>query len=325
MFRLFSLYLNPLLLAIIFAASAFAQSETVDRIVARVNKHIITLSELRAVSEPFLAAARTQLTGPEKEKKLKELEKSILQKMIEEKLIIDKAKTMGITVTDQEIDKAIDELKQRHSLNDFQFQQLLEQQEIPLEEYKETIKEQILASRAMGVAVHSKIELTEAEAKGYYERHKEEFFLPEDIKARQILIQCPPKADPSERQRAEAEAKHVHKALLNGADFAQLAKKHSQDPSSEKGGDIGHIKRGELLPALEKSLFALEEKAISPVIETGRGFHILKVEDKRTKRLKTFSEVKNEILDKLYKDKLGARHKEWIDEVKKDAFIEILY
>ena len=113
--------------------------------------------------------------------------------------------------------------------------------------------------------------------------------------------------------------------MLNGADFAQLAKKHSQDPSSEKGGDIGHIKKGELLPALEKALFALEEKAISPVIETERGFHILKVENKRTKRLKPFIEVKNEILDKLYKDKLSARHKEWIDEIKKEAFIEILY
>jgi len=112
---------------------------------------------------------------------------------------------------------------------------------------------------------------------------------------------------------------------LNGADFAQLARKHSQDPSADKGGDIGYIKKGELLPALEKVLFQLKERGSSPVIETRRGFHILKVEEKRAKRLRPFTEVNDIILDKLYKEKLAARHQQWMNEIKKDAFIEIRY
>ena len=324
---MFALYLNFFFLAFMFITSSTVQSETIDRIVARVNKNIITLSELREASAPYLAAARTQLSGSEKEKekKLKGLEKDILEKMIEEKLIIDKGKTIGITISEKEVDQAIDEVKQRHSLNDIQFQQLLEQQDTSLEDYKEKIKDQILISRILNYEVQSKINFNPAEAKEYYERHKEELYLPEDIKARQILIQCPPNADPSERKRAEAEAEYVHKALLNGADFAQLARKHSQDPSADKGGDIGYIKKGELLPALEKVLFQLKERGSSPVIETRRGFHILKVEEKRAKRLRPFTEVKDIILDKLYKEKLAARHQQWMNEIKKDAFIEIRY
>jgi peptidyl-prolyl cis-trans isomerase SurA len=325
MYRLIALYLNSLLLVIIFVISAFAQSETIDRIVARVNREIITLSDLREAGQQYLAAAESQLTGPDKEMKVEELEKEILGKMIEEKLIIYKAKAIGITVKEKEIDKAIDEVKQRHSLNDFQFQNLLEQQGTSLEDYKERIKNQILIARALNFEVHSKINLTEAEAKEYYEKHKGEFVLPGDIKIRQILIQCPPNADNAERQRAETEAEYIHRALLDGADFAQLAKKHSQDPLADKGGDIGYTKKGELLPSLEKVLFELEEKAISSVINTERGFHIMKVEEKRENRLKPFSEVRDTIMDKLYKDKIDTRHRQWIDEIKKDAFVESLY
>jgi peptidyl-prolyl cis-trans isomerase SurA len=312
-------------LAFLITFPSSARSETIDRIIARINNQIITLSDLQEITDALLAASEPELTGAEREAKRSEVEKDVLENMIEEKLIIDFAQARGITVEEKELEKAIEELKKRHSLNDFQFQQVLEQQETTLEDYKGRIKNQILVSRAMNFMVHSRVDLNEADAKGYYESHKEEFYLPEDIKVRQILIVCPPNVDPAERERAKAEAGYVHKALLNGGDFSQLAKKHSQDPSADKGGDIGYTKKGELLPVLEKVLFGMEKDAISALIETKHGFHILKVEEKRTQRLKPFTDVKEDILNKIYKEKIDTMHEQWIDEIRKDAFVENLY
>jgi peptidyl-prolyl cis-trans isomerase SurA len=316
---------NLLLWVILYTRPILVLAETVDRIIARINNEIITYSDLEEASAPYIAAIETNLSDSEREEKIRELKKDILETLIEEKLIIDKAKSMNITVTEEEIDEAIEEVKKRHSLNDLQFHQLLEQQETTWEEYRENIKNQILLTRALNYEVRSKVELNESEAQEYYKKHRSEFLLPEDVKARQIFIQCPPDADPTERQRAETEAQYIHKLLLEGGDFAQLAKKYSQDPSADKGGDLGYIKKGELIESLEKVLFEMKEGEISPVIKTNRGFHILKVEEKRINRIKPFSEVKDTIMDKLFKKKLADRQQQWIEEIKKDSFVEVLY
>jgi len=294
------------------------ETELVDRIVARVNDGVITLSELKEAAAPYTASLSDK-------EEIRKVEQQVLNTLIEERLIIDKAKNLNITVSEEEIDEAIEEVKQRHSLDDYQFQQLLERQATTWEEYREEIRDQILLTKALNLEVNSKIELKESDAKKYYEEHLSEFLYPKDVRLRQIFILCPEGADPAEQQRAQAEAEHIYRELMKGEDFGKLAKKYSQDPSSEKGGDIGYVKEGELLAPLEEVVFQLKEGEISRPIKTKRGYHIFKVEEVRDNRVRPFQEVKDTILNKLYKERFAQRQKQWMEEIREESFVEILY
>jgi peptidyl-prolyl cis-trans isomerase SurA len=298
----------------------------VDRIVARVNGDIITLSELKASVAGILANMKEKLQEEEDpDQKILEIEKQVLQKLIENRLIVYHAKHIGVTVTDEEIAKTIEDIKKQASMNDLQFNLQLKKEGMTMEGYQENIKEQILVSRAFQLNVRSKLDVNEEDIKLYYQKNKENYFVPGSVKLRQILFLCSDDADPMEKDRVKAQADYVQNKLLEGEDFAELAKKYSQDPSAGKGGNIGYFKRGQLLPVLEEVSFDLEEGETSPAIQSQFGFHILKVEEKKETSFKPFSDVKTEIREQLLGKKGTQLQEEWIKRLERESFVEKLY
>jgi peptidyl-prolyl cis-trans isomerase D len=134
----------------------------------------------------------------------------------------------------------------------------------------------------------------------YYESHMPEYQVPKQVHARHILIKTDPTGDSAKKEEARKKAEDLLKRVKAGEDFTKLAAEFSQDPgSATKGGDLGYFGRGRMTPNFEKAAFALEKGAISDVVETPFGYHIIKVEDVQEARTKPIDEVKPEIRAKL--------------------------
>lgn len=150
----------------------------------------------------------------------------------------------------------------------------------------------LLTKRVLEIAymnyLKSKVEkIKDDELKSYYKAHKTEFVVPEKIKARHILV------------KTKEEAADVKRELKNGKDFAQLAKKVSICPSGKKGGELGWIKVGNMVPEFEKAVLLLKKGEISDIVHTRFGYHIVQVEDKIAPHQKTFAEAKKEVEKRL--------------------------
>jgi len=151
--------------------------------------------------------------------------------------------------------------------------------------------------------------VTDQDLQSYYDQHRDEYRVPEQVKVSHILIKTPlaaPGAKEDEKAVADARAKaeDVLKQVKAGGDFAKLAEKYSDDPGSAKsGGELGWIGRGRTVPEFEKAAFSLGKGQTSDLIKSSYGFHIIRVEDKQEAHLKSLTEVKNEIEEKVKQQK----------------------
>ncbi len=137
----------------------------------------------------------------------------------------------------------------------------------------------------------------------YYNNHIDEYSTPEELHLRHILLRLLPDADDDARQEKRTALEGLKERIEKGENFAALAKTFSEDPSRDKGGDLGYIKRGELLPEVEKAAFALKPGKISDIVSSSYGLHLLKVDDYREAKVDPLEEVKEKIKDKLTQEK----------------------
>ncbi len=147
------------------------------------------------------------------------------------------------------------------------------------------------------------VSISPEEVKEYYEYNLDSFIEPEKVKARHILFRLKRGASKEEEEAVRKKAEAVLKEAKEGKDFAQLAKKYSEGPTKDKGGDLGWFSRGQMVKAFEEAAFGLEKGQISDLVKTEFGYHIIKVEDKRPRRTKPLEEVKDEIIKTLKKSK----------------------
>lgn len=195
------------------------------------------------------------------------------------------------------------------------------------------IKEQIelysidlLTSEYLKEEVIAKIDVTEDDIKSYYKAHQEEFEAPEMIRVRHILIRNPMSKSDSidDKNKRKEKAEEVLKKIKAGEDFAGLASESSEDQASkEKGGDLGLITKGMMVPELEKVAFSLRPGEVSDIIETRYGFHIIKVEEKRESFIEPYEKIKDKVKEKLFNDLKKTGVEEFIRKVEKDAGVEI--
>jgi parvulin-like peptidyl-prolyl isomerase len=133
----------------------------------------------------------------------------------------------------------------------------------------------------------------------------------------------PPTADKATKAKIEEKAQQIHKSVLGETSFEMLAAKYSQGPEASQGGDIGFVERGVMIPEVETVAFGLQLDEVSDVIESGLGFHIIKVVDKRGGGFKPIAAVRDEIKAKLEDEKLEKKYDEWISALRKRSYIEI--
>ncbi len=182
----------------------------------------------------------------------------------------------------------------------------------------------LLAQEYMMENISDKAKVTNKELKEYYEKHKSEFMQPEQVRARHILIKVPAGADKKKWDEARKKALDIRARLLKGESFAKLAQKYSDDPGSKaRGGDLGYFGKGRMVPEFEKAAFSLKKGEISQPVKTTFGYHIIKVEDKKPARQRSFKEVEQQIRQKLLRQKQMKLRDELIAKLKKKFPVKV--
>ena len=307
-------------LALLLAVSP-GRAEVVDRIVANVNGSIILLSEV----QDQLAAMKDLKTKQGMDIPAEKLtEKGVLSEIIDEKLVTSFAKEKEIEIKESEVDKAVQGIKDRNKLSDEEFKMVLSAQGASMDKFRERVKNQILIQKVISQEVDT-VAPTEEEARAFYEQNKKEFSAEGKVRARHILIMAPEDATSAQVATAEQKIVKIKERIDAGADFGQMAKENSEDPSASNGGDLGWFGRGEVLPAFEKVAFAMEIGRVSAPVRTSFGYHLIQVTEKEQAVAPAFDKVADRIKDALSRQSFEKRRNAWLDRMREQAFIEIMY
>jgi peptidyl-prolyl cis-trans isomerase C len=248
-----------------------------------------------------------------------EQKQQILDFMIGRILLVEQAAKMKVVVPPAEVEAEIEKIKARFP-DEKVFISTLAQDGITPEALKKQISEGLLIQKVMEKNIVDS-EVKAADVKGFYESNPQFFKTPEQVKASHILMKV--KEDGSDKDAVTAQLKELKAEAEKDGDFAELAKKHSQGPSADNGGDLGFFGKGQMVPAFEKSAFTMKDNEVSDVIETQFGLHILKVYERRAGGVTPFAEVKEKIEGHLNNQNKGDSAKAYVDQLKAGADIKI--
>jgi parvulin-like peptidyl-prolyl isomerase len=300
-----------------------AGAEVADRIVAIVNDDVITLRELNSASEVFILRIQKSNPNVPREKIREEVQLPVLNNMIEETLLKQEAKRLGITVKDEEITAAINDLMAKRNWKLEDVKASLEKEGVSFEEYREATRNNMIKGRVIRREIQSKIAVSNEEIGNYYREHREEYEGKEAVRIRQIMIPVPAVTEVDIRSLKKAEAEDVLKKLKGGAPFEQLAAQYARGEGAGMSGDLGYVEKGSMLPAVDEVAFKLKIGETSDVIESPQGFHIIQILDKRGGGAKPLSAVRNEIEDAIGREKAEKKYGEWMAGLRKRSYIEI--
>ena len=297
--------------------------KVIDAIVAIVNDDIITLYELNQEAQPLISEAEKKSTLNEDTRK--KIRRAALDHLVEKKLLEQKIKELNITVTDEEIRQAIDDVKKQNNMASQEvLVSALASQGLTFEQYRSQLKQQLEKLKLVSMEVRSKIQVGESEMRAYYEANRAKYSEDVTYRARHIFFRTNEKAPAADIKRTMSTALMVLAEAKSGKDFAELAKAYSEDPAARKdGGDLGTFKKGDMMPELEKAILALKPGEVSDLVYTTSGFHIIKLEERIPGKLKPFESVKAEIEETLYRKKSEERFNQWAKELRSKASIEI--
>lgn len=310
----------------------------VEEIVARVNNGIITRSEY-VRSRDQLKQEVQQQDPSDADRVFADKQKDVLRDLIDQQLLLQKGKDLGIT-GDTELIKKLDEMRKQMNLATMEdLEKAAEAQGASYEEFKENMRNQIITQRVIGQEVGSKLAMNKDDVLKFYNEHKAELEHPEQVRLSEILIAPKPAVKPAglngkpeapteaENEAALAAAKTKADDILaqvsKGGDFADLAKKQSDGPSAKEGGDLSYFKRGTLAKELEDKVFALKAGGVTDVIRTKQGYVILKVTEHQMAGIPTLKEVEPRIQDALYMERLQPALRAYLTTLREQAYIDI--
>jgi len=303
--------------------SAAVQAAVADRIVAVVNDEIITLSELNNAFEPYQGRFEASYQGPDREKARAETKRVLLNRMIDNLLMEQESRKTKIAVRNEEVTDAITDMQKQRKISPNEFRKALEREGITPDAYRRDIRDQLMRMKLIRRDIKSRVAVTDEEIGEYYRKHREDYEGKEAVRIKQILLILPKKEDLAVKEKLRADAEAIHKRLMNGESFEPLSAEYSQGPEAASGGDIGYIEKGIIHSEVEDAAFILPLNQISGVIESSVGFHIIQVVDRRGAGLKAIEGVREEIREKIDREKMEKKYGEWLEELRKKSHIEI--
>ncbi len=302
-----------LILGIILCLCDPASAEVIDRIIAIVNNDIITLVELNKETTVYVNKIKAAGYPIEKQDEMiKEVNKKILQGLIDRSLTQQEAKRYFIEISDTEVDAAVEDVKKSKNLSQDELEKALIKEGMTLEELKENLGQQILQARLINNAVKSKVAITQSDKKAYYEENATIYAGTKKYHLRNILM------------KDETKIKEVKQKLDKKEIFVSLAKKYSIAPNASDGGDLGLFNIENFSEEIKNSISKLKKGDYTDVTVTPQGFQIFYVEDIVLDGHKTFLEAEEEIHGDLYKKEVELKFKTWLKSLKEKAHIKIM-
>ena len=301
-----------------------ASGKVVDQVVGVVNGEVITLSELNDAMPQYGKANILAEGNPlDKEIRLRQARKEILERLIEEKLLQRVASRYGIKVEDAEIDQAIERMRQEGSMSDAQIKKDLAAHGFTLEGYRHLLSVQLRRAKIIDALIKPDVSMAEEKLREYYQSHADTYTYPE-VKVSQIVIQVPPEPEPKDWEVAKKKMERVLQGLKKGGTFEKMAALYSDDAASARsGGDMGFFAKGDMIPILEEVVFNMAVGALSGVIQSSQGLHLLKVTDKKPGSITSFEEAKARVMADYYQEEVTRLYAKWLQDLKARTNVEI--
>jgi peptidyl-prolyl cis-trans isomerase C len=288
-------------------------------VLARVNGEEIHKEEFERALEGVIARAG-QPVPPERRD---EIYRSILDQLVAVHVLEQESRAKKIEVPEGEIEMHLGEVRKQFQSEE-EFKQALASRHTTVEALKAEARREMAVAKLVEAEVGPQINVQEQDVKAFYDGNPERFQQPEGVRASHILLRVEPGASDTQKQAAKDKASGLLKELQGGADFAALAKQHSQDGSGPNGGDLSFFVRGQMVPPFEQAAFALQPGQVSDVVETEFGYHIIKVTERRAARTIPLSEAAPRIAQFLVMQQQQEKTEELISRLRAKSKIEIL-
>lgn len=308
--------------ALALLSGAVGRVPAAEEKVATVNGVAINGSDLnREMGIYFQRTGRPAGTVPEDQQA--QIKADILDGLIEQELLYQESRKLGIQIAGTAVDDQLADIKKRYP-DEAAFAQALQSMQLSENEVKRQIERGLAIREVIEQKVAGGMTIEETESRAFYDAHPEIFLQPPQVKASHILIKVDPTAGAEEKAAARKKLEDIRRQAAGGADFAELAKQYSEGPSGERGGDLGYFQRGQMVKSFEDAAFTLDANQVSGIVETQFGYHLIKVTDKKPEKTLTYEEVKDRLAEKLKQEKVEKEARLYIDNLKKNAKIEKL-
>lgn len=307
-------FLLSLIICLLLSAMP-ARAEVVSRIAAVVNDDIITTLQLdeRIAGELGTEAVAT-IAAAER--------LIVLDKMVEETLVEQRVKQLGMQVGDEEVEQAINDVQRQNNIERSQLELALQAQGLTMESYRAKLRKQLLQFKLVGREIRDKVEVTNQETRDYYREHIEEYREDPFIRLSRISFFLPAGSAADQVNALRALSREALARLRAGEELEQVLADYRGDKGAE-GGPMGQFGEGELTDPFASAVAGLLPGQFSEVIDTPQGFHILRLDELNPGQVPDFESVKEQISQKLIEQKREEALGSWMEELKKNAHIEI--
>jgi peptidyl-prolyl cis-trans isomerase SurA len=283
-----------------------ARSST-DRLVAVVNDELITASEVDAArSLAGLNLLAEVLPGVEDPKNNLTFQDA-LESLVDQRLLLQEARALGLTATDDEARAAVQALTEERRLDGLTG--------ASAEEIRRRVQDELTIVKLVNREVRSRLLINSSDVEAYYRAHPDRFTRPTRYRLRQIFLKT--------SDAAKSEADTIRTEAAHGADFAELARRRSQGAEAARGGELGFVRRGELLPEIDAALDGMKPGDISPVITSPAGFHIINVVEIESGAVRPLEEVHRQAEEFVYQEQATSHYRRWLRQLRSRAHIDI--
>ena len=305
------------ILAAIFAAPQVQAAHVLERIIARVNSEIITQRQFDKERASLRDELSQQYSGVDLDAKVNDETKNLLRNLIDQSLMVQKAKDENTNV-ETDLIKRLEQLRKQDNLPTIEdLQKAAEQQGVNWEDFKEQIRRKLLMQETMQRQVGSRIVVTRQEELQYYTAHKDEFKSEGMVHLVEIMVST----EKHKPEEAEKRAKAAVAELKGGARFSEVVKKYSDDPNADQGGDIGYMKAGSIAPGIAAALAKLDINEFTDPIRIKNGYLILRLTERFSPGIPKFEEVENRVQETLYSQRMEPKMREYLRQLRKDSYI----
>jgi peptidyl-prolyl cis-trans isomerase SurA len=308
-------------------------SMILEQVLVKVNGEIFTKTELEAKQIAALREQNRQINNPADLRNdatlkalLLDVTPTLLADAIDELLIVQRGRELGLTPTPSQLTDAADRIKKQNNITtDAQFRAALVESGMSYEEFEKNLERQYVVARVQQQEIMPRVQLTDEEAKEYYRTHPKEFEKPASITIRDIFISVPTTAagvNVAVDDEAQKKVADIRARAAKGEDFAKLVAEFSESPSKANGGLIGPVNVSELAPQVGELIAKLKVGEVSEPIRTPNGYQLIKLETRSDAAPEAFENVRDQIAEKVGSSRMDGEQKKYIEKLRAQAIIE---
>jgi peptidyl-prolyl cis-trans isomerase SurA len=314
---------------LVVLALAGPRADILEQVLVKVNGDIITKTDLEQRQIAVLRQKNPNLRANDEaalRKALSEVTPEVIVDAVDELLIVQRGRELGYTMSTEQFNSIVENIKKENKLEDeAQFQAALQSEGMTLADLRKQLEKTMIAQRVQQTEVMSKLQVTDAELKMYYDSHKESFTTKPQLTLREILVSVPTSdrgVNVALEEEARAKAEDVRKRLMAGEPFARLAADLSDSPSKANGGLIGPVTPDVLAPELQQAIEGLKAGDLTPALRTARGFQVIKIETLDAATIKPFDESREEIADRIANEKRRGEYVKFLENLRSQAILD---